>query len=207
MANYTQIHNNFSIIPKKLPTFCPLLFIKIALLILFFNSNYNNNGVLATQYTVGGSSGWNLGVDYSTWASQTTFKTGDTLEFTYGSLHTVLQVSEADYNACSTSNAITTGTGGNTIVKLDKAQTYYFICGTPGHCGSGMQVSVKVVSASSTPATITTPTSPKSTPSSPTTTTTTSPKTSSSAPPLSYATLSLFTVLASLFFYTLPMFP
>lgn len=35
--------------------------------------------VYAAQHTVGGSSGWNPGVDYNTWASGETFNVGDTL--------------------------------------------------------------------------------------------------------------------------------
>lgn len=34
---------------------------------------------MATDYTVGDSSGWTSGVDYSTWASDKTFAVGDTL--------------------------------------------------------------------------------------------------------------------------------
>lgn len=33
----------------------------------------------AKVYTVGDSAGWNLGVDYNTWASDKTFKVGDKL--------------------------------------------------------------------------------------------------------------------------------
>ena len=43
---------------------------------------------LATEYNVGDSSGWNLGVDYATWASQYSFKLGDTLsKLTNSQLH------------------------------------------------------------------------------------------------------------------------
>lgn len=34
---------------------------------------------LATVYTVGDSSGWTMGVDYSTWTSGKTFVVGDSL--------------------------------------------------------------------------------------------------------------------------------
>lgn len=34
---------------------------------------------MATDYTVGGSSGWSTGVDYNTWVSDKTFNVGDTL--------------------------------------------------------------------------------------------------------------------------------
>lgn len=35
--------------------------------------------VFGTDYTVGDSSGWALGVDYATWVSGKTFKVGDNL--------------------------------------------------------------------------------------------------------------------------------
>jgi len=35
--------------------------------------------VFGVDYTVGDSSGWSSGVDYSTWASGKTFKVGDNL--------------------------------------------------------------------------------------------------------------------------------
>ncbi|MCO5558068.1 hypothetical protein L7F22_011644 [Adiantum nelumboides] len=131
---------------------------------------WSEEGVEATQYTVGSTSGWTLGVDYNTWASQYSFKTGDSLVFSYGGLHSVVQVSENDYNTCSTANALSTGTGGNTVVKLENQQTYYFICGVATHCGSGMQLTVTVGGDSSSPSTeTTTPTSktpPSTTPSS-----------------------------------------
>lgn len=37
----------------------------------------------ATSFTVGGKSGWTIGVDYTTWASGNTFKVGDSLGKTF----------------------------------------------------------------------------------------------------------------------------
>ncbi|KAH7285063.1 hypothetical protein KP509_33G010800 [Ceratopteris richardii] len=131
----------------------------------------------AKEYTVGGSSGWNTGVDYKSWASQYTFHTGDSLKFDYaGGFHNVQQVSASDYKGCDSSNAIVSDASGTTVIKLDKAQTYYFICGTPGHCESGMQLSVTVSdsaapkpspSASSVPKQQNTPSSATMTPATP----------------------------------------
>ncbi|KAM0949006.1 putative Blue (type 1) copper binding protein [Dioscorea sansibarensis] len=123
--------------------------------------------VLSTDYTVGDTSGWNSGVDYSTWTSGKTFKVGDTLAFNYGSgVHTVAEVSSSDYDSCSSSNALSTDNSGSTTVSLKSAGTRYFICTVPGHCSNGMKLSVTVAGdggSSSTPTTPSTPTSPSTT--------------------------------------------
>ncbi|KAL6008350.1 hypothetical protein ACLOJK_033859 [Asimina triloba] len=108
--------------------------------------------VYARVYTPGDSSGWNTGVDYNTWASGKTFVVGDSLLFVYGSLHGVDQVNQADYNGCSSSNAITSYSGGNTNFNLTAPGSYYFLCPTPGHCGQGMKLAV-TVSATGIPST------------------------------------------------------
>lgn len=132
------------------------------------------NKCMATQYTVGDTQQWNLGVDYSTWASGKTFAVGDKLVFSYSALHSVLEVSKADYDACSTSNALKSYNGGSTTIPLDSAGAKYFICGTGGHCSGGMKLGVTVASGSST-------TPSGSSPSTPTTPTTKSPTTMSAS--------------------------
>ncbi|XVE60539.1 hypothetical protein DITRI_Ditri05aG0136900 [Diplodiscus trichospermus] len=130
---------------------------------------------LATVYTVGDTSGWTLGVDYSTWTKGKTFKVGDSLGellnpqsqkkpftiiksiFNYPTSHTVDEVSSSDYSTCTVGNAITTDNSGSTTVALKTAGTHYFICGVVSHCGNGMKLAVKVESGSSTtPSTATT---------------------------------------------------
>ncbi|PSS31613.1 Blue copper protein [Actinidia chinensis var. chinensis] len=132
---------------------------------------------LAKDYTVGESSGWAIGMDYSTWTSGKTFTVGDTLVFNYISGHSVDQVSASDYSTCTVGNAIKTDSSGATNFPLKTAGTYYFICGVPGHCGSGMKVAVTVAAAAGGA----TPTTPSGTPPS-TTTTTTSPATPTTTP-------------------------
>ncbi|KAJ0085335.1 hypothetical protein Patl1_08581 [Pistacia atlantica] len=105
---------------------------------------------LATVYTVGDSSGWTMGADYSTWTSGKTFKVGDSLVFNYGSGHTVDEVSASDYNTCTTGNALTTDSSGATTIALKTAGTHYFICGVIGHCGNGMKIAVTVTAGSPT---------------------------------------------------------
>ncbi|XP_050229076.1 blue copper protein-like [Mercurialis annua] len=132
---------------------------------------------LATDYTVGDSSGWALGLDYTTWTSGKTFAVGDNLVFNYGGGHTVDEVSPSDYSTCTIGNAISSDSTGSTTIALKTAGTHCFICGVMGHCGTGMKLSVTVKAAGSPPDTATTPTTPTTTPA-----TTTSP--SGTNPPI-----------------------
>ncbi|XP_002526464.2 uclacyanin-3 [Ricinus communis] len=152
--------------------------------------------VYGVEHDVGGSSGWtNFGVDYSTWAAAETFTVGDTLVFSYGTNHQVAEVSESDYNSCSSSNAIETHTGGSTTVTLSKTGKRFFICPTGGHCGSGMKLAIDVVAASTTPGT--TPATPpppsgSTTPDAGTPPTTPSSTTSPPPPPSDNGAASIF---------------
>ncbi|KAM5575550.1 blue copper protein [Rosa sericea] len=103
---------------------------------------------LAKDYTVGDTSGWATGVDYTTWTSDKTFAVGDNLAFNYGSGHTVDEVSGSDYKSCTTGNSITSDSSGATTIPLKTSGTHYFICGIVGHCGMGMKLSVTVGSGS-----------------------------------------------------------
>lgn len=52
-------------------------------------------------------------------------------------------VNETGYDNCTIEGALGNWTSGKDFILLDKAQRYYFICGT-GYCYSGMKVSVVV---------------------------------------------------------------
>ncbi|KAI3933553.1 hypothetical protein MKX01_032658 [Papaver californicum] len=103
----------------------------------------------ATEYTVGGESGWALASDVQAWSSSRTFSVGDTLVFVYKPVHNVLEVNAFAYNACTLDNPINVTDGTNTTVTLDTLGTRYFICGTQGHCSSGLKVKVVVNSTDS----------------------------------------------------------
>lgn len=61
-------------------------------------------------------------------------------------LHNVAELgSESEYKSCDTSNAANSMSTGNDVVKLDKAGSRYFACGTAGHCSAGMKLKVDVV--------------------------------------------------------------
>ncbi|KAJ1281142.1 hypothetical protein BS78_04G285600 [Paspalum vaginatum] len=147
----------------------------------------------ANSYTVGDGSGWTTGVDYTTWASSKSFKVGDTLVFKYAKgLHTVVEVSAADYMACTAVNALGSDSSGATTVPLKTPGSHYFVCSITGHCGAGMKLAVTVGGSSSpasptpTPTTPTTPTTSPTTPTTPyttpTTPTTTTPYTTPTTP-------------------------
>ncbi|XP_047306614.1 blue copper protein [Impatiens glandulifera] len=118
---------------------------------------------MATVYMVGDSNGWSLGVDYATWTSDKTFIVGDTLVFSYGSSHTIDEVSESDYSSCSIGNVLASDNSGASNVPLNKAGKRYFVCGVIGHCSGGMKIIVDVKDSSSSnnsPTTTTTTTKP-----------------------------------------------
>ncbi|XP_022766403.1 blue copper protein-like [Durio zibethinus] len=144
---------------------------------------------LATVYTVGDTSGWTTGVDYSTWANGKTFKAGDSLVFNYPTSHTVDEVSSSDYSTCTVGNAITTDNSGATTVALKTTGTHYFICGVVGHCGNGMKLAVKVESGSST-APSKSPTSSSSSPPSSDKPSTTTPSTTTTTTNVPYSSSS-----------------
>ncbi|CAL5015620.1 unnamed protein product [Urochloa decumbens] len=98
----------------------------------------------AKDYTVGDSSGWKPGVNYTAWTKGKQFSVGDTLSFQYGAAHSVLEVSAADHSACSASNPLRSHNDQSTTIPLTKSGTRYFICGAAGHCASGMKLAVTV---------------------------------------------------------------
>ncbi|RWW54410.1 hypothetical protein BHE74_00039009 [Ensete ventricosum] len=104
---------------------------------------------MGANYDVGGPAGsWDLATNYTQWVSGKAFRVGDTLS-----------------DSCTTSNPISTKTGGNTVVTLNGTGSRYFICGTLGHCAGGMKLQIDVVAApTSTPPP---PPSPSTTPRSP----------------------------------------
>uniref|UniRef100_A0A0D9XD41 Phytocyanin domain-containing protein n=1 Tax=Leersia perrieri TaxID=77586 RepID=A0A0D9XD41_9ORYZ len=104
----------------------------------------------AKDYTVGESSGWRTGVDYTAWANGKAFVVGDTLLFQHNGVHSVEEVSAADHGSCSASNPLRSYKDGTAVVALTRAGIHYFICGTTGHCAAGMKLAVTVTTAGTT---------------------------------------------------------
>ncbi|KAL5221196.1 hypothetical protein ABZP36_025909 [Zizania latifolia] len=104
---------------------------------------------LGATHTVGAPNGsWDLQTNYAQWVSNIKFSVGDQLEFKYSpSMHDVVEVSKADYDACSSSTPIATFNSGDDTIPLPAAGTRYFICGVGNHCNNGMKITVKVEAA------------------------------------------------------------
>lgn len=85
--------------------------------------------------------------------------------FNYDSMHSVLEVSKPDYDACQVNNPIGEFTNGNTLIMLKFPGKRYFICGTGGHCSSGMKMEIDTVAAAvATPQPASSPVTPSSQP-------------------------------------------
>ncbi|KAL4355932.1 hypothetical protein HN51_027304 [Arachis hypogaea] len=101
--------------------------------------------VFATDYVVGGPSGWVIGPDYGIWAENFKFKVNDTLTFKYEArLHQVEEVSKSDYINCNSNHPIKNYKGGNNKITLSKPGSYFFLCPTPRHCQLGMKLALSV---------------------------------------------------------------
>ncbi|KAL1534272.1 blue copper protein-like [Salvia divinorum] len=123
----------------------------LGLIVLMMTLCCGIGGISATDYTVGDASGWSMGSDYTNWATNKTFKVGDTLAFNYASGHTLDEVSKNDYDSCTTGNSITSDSSGATSVTLKTAGTHYYICGIPSHCSGGMKLAVTAAAAATAP--------------------------------------------------------
>ncbi|XP_047306893.1 basic blue protein-like [Impatiens glandulifera] len=94
----------------------------------------------AATYKVGDAKGWTFNVE--SWPSGKRFRAGDTLVFSYNpSYHNVVIVNNGGYKNCNAPSGSKTFTSGNDQIKLVKG-TNNFICTFPGHCTSGMKITV-----------------------------------------------------------------
>ncbi|XBI81798.1 hypothetical protein VPH35_090628 [Triticum aestivum] len=94
----------------------------------------------ATTFDVGDGHGWQTVFNYTRKA------------------HTVTEVNDSDYSACSGANSLSNDDSGATTVTLKMAGVHYFICDIPGHCPSGMKLTVTVTVAGGSTAGGTVPT-------------------------------------------------
>ncbi|KAI7727455.1 hypothetical protein M8C21_016595 [Ambrosia artemisiifolia] len=99
---------------------------------------------LATTYTVGDSSGWDISTDVDSWAQGKHFVVGDVLLFQYSSTHSVAEVNRESYQGCNTTNVLQPSSNGNTTFALTKPGDRYFVCGNRLHCYAGMKLHVVV---------------------------------------------------------------
>jgi hypothetical protein len=63
--------------------------------------------------------------------------------------HNVLEVGGADFRACNpqANRLYRLWNAGDDVVRLDKAERRWFICGVPGHCDTSMKLLVNVLAA------------------------------------------------------------
>nr|GEZ53084.1 hypothetical protein [Tanacetum cinerariifolium] len=95
--------------------------------------------VSQAAHVVGDALGWTIPPNgeatYATWASQRTFKVGDTLVFNFTTgFHTVAEVSQAAYGPCSLINILSLNPFGPATVTLTQSGAHYFICTIISHC-------------------------------------------------------------------------
>ncbi|KAH7291260.1 hypothetical protein KP509_29G008700 [Ceratopteris richardii] len=100
-------------------------------------------------FNVGGEAGWTLpsigNVNYSEWAASQTFSVGDGLFFNYSrEYHNVMVVTKAQYAGCDGKSPISTFDDGETLIKLDRPGSFFFLCGVPSHCADGQKMAVRV---------------------------------------------------------------
>ncbi|KAI3497010.1 hypothetical protein L1887_39390 [Cichorium endivia] len=102
----------------------------------------------AYQFKVGGSGDWSLASSssYDQWAQQSRFQTGDILLFNYqANEDSVVQVSEADYNNCSTASPIAKYSDGHTAITLSQSGPHYFISGVVDNCKKNEKLMIVVL--------------------------------------------------------------
>ncbi|CAA0820349.1 Cupredoxin superfamily protein [Striga hermonthica] len=107
----------------------------------------------SVDHTVGGSTGWTTGFNYTEWASRQTFRLNDNLVFNFGPPHSVDRVNSDDFGSCSSASPIRSYTASPATITLNTTGEWYFLCPVPGHCSGGQRLSVNVAggSAPSTP--------------------------------------------------------
>ncbi|XP_054822399.1 umecyanin-like [Prosopis cineraria] len=102
----------------------------------------------ATQYSVGGSFGWDIPPNqtfYSEWASSKTFFVGDSLVFNWTGNQNVADVTMADYNNCSAASSFTGPESGTAFrITLVRPGPHYYICTVDDHCARGQKFSINV---------------------------------------------------------------
>ncbi|KAK2390482.1 hypothetical protein P8452_27798 [Trifolium repens] len=96
----------------------------------------------AETHKVGGPKGWTFGM--VSWPNGKTFKAGDVLVFDYNAkLHNLVAVDEIGYKRCKTPAGAQVLRTGHEEIELASGANY-FICNVPGHCQTGMKISINV---------------------------------------------------------------
>ncbi|KAB2631703.1 stellacyanin-like [Pyrus ussuriensis x Pyrus communis] len=105
---------------------------------------------MATDFVVGGDSGWTTGVDYPNWAKDKTFHVGDALVFKYSNPpHNVFKVNGTGFKECvkPTANDQAPLTSGNDRIELKTPGNKWYICTAANHCDLGQKLVITVMDA------------------------------------------------------------
>lgn len=108
-----------------------------------------------TRHVVGGSTGWTIpsggAANYTTWAANKTFTTGDTLVFNFANgQHNVAKVIKSAFDACNGGSAVFTLTNSPATVTLNETGMQYYICTVGSHCSLGQKLAINVTRKAST---------------------------------------------------------
>jgi hypothetical protein len=76
---HPHLRASFVVVLLSFTTSSTMAFSNIAMILGFFLAINMALPTLATVHTVGDTTGWAIGADYSTWASDKTFAVGDSL--------------------------------------------------------------------------------------------------------------------------------
>ncbi|KAF8739495.1 hypothetical protein HU200_013843 [Digitaria exilis] len=87
---------------------------------------------------------WSLNGNYGDWSASNTVNVGDTVVFTYGPPHTVDELTQAEYTACTFDHTVSRDSSGSTSITFDEPGTRYFACAAGSHCDQGQKVAITV---------------------------------------------------------------
>lgn len=71
--------------------------------------------------------------------------------FQYSSSHSLNEAKRESFEACNTTDVLSTFSDGNTTIALTQPGERYFVCGNNLHCLGGMKLQVNVVGDASSP--------------------------------------------------------
>ncbi|KAJ0989308.1 hypothetical protein J5N97_007664 [Dioscorea zingiberensis] len=101
-----------------------------------------------TDHIVGGDFGWQIPPTtsyYQDWAKDRTFTVGDTITFPHTtSMHSVVEVTKGDYDACTQTEVLGMYYLGPTVLDLTEPGMHYYFCGVGMHCEAGQKLSIDV---------------------------------------------------------------
>ncbi|KAA8518391.1 hypothetical protein F0562_015726 [Nyssa sinensis] len=101
---------------------------------------------MATEFWVGGSSGWTPGFDYQDWAKDKVFYLGDSLVFNYAvGAHNVFKVDGPGFKNCTIPPLNEALTSGHDVITLKAPGKKWYICGVADHCANkGQKLTITV---------------------------------------------------------------